>query len=235
MVMPKTNHQSRDFFKSLNSFGRQNHETFWLATRFLDQKARHLALMALCLDGEFYRIVSSVQEEMVAQIRLQWWRDEVQRILSGQLSQQTLAAQSLEGLLKANPDFATEIEHLINAYDDIASGQQGDYAETLFRLLFAVAGAEQHDISKYAVLCSNVFQSANAGVLNRPAVEALARELDAVPEAIWPFLCLFEFTTDWQKKRRPSKLGQRFRLLLCFLGGEARLKTKLLRHAEAGN
>ncbi len=226
--MPETNRSSPDFLKSLNSFAREKHDTFWLATRFLEKEARIKALCVLCLDGEFFRVVSTVNEEIVAQIRLQWWRDEMDKLLNGEPEQLTLPAQALAHLLSKDAGLKSALLDLINAYDDVASGQPGRYAESLFALLFLVNGASSADANRFSLLSGPVFQSANSGGLNTEAVRALVDSLTTVPDAVWPFLSLFEFTRDWRRKRKSGAVERRWRMLASFLGGEGRLQKKLL-------
>ncbi len=224
--MPETKRKSPDFFKSLNSFARDSHQTIWLATGFLESTQRQRALMMLGLDGEFHRIATTISEPMVAQIRLQWWRDEIENILAGKETQQTDAALSLEGLVLDHKLAPQRILDLINAYDDVIAGDEPDYGGALFRLL--MDGPENEETG-CASLLGRYFQTANAGAPDRQSLEGLMQCLQDKHDTRWPWLCLLEFAADWQSKAEAHALVRRWRYWKAFLGGEKRLLKKLER------
>lgn len=232
MVMPETKPESPEFFKTLNSLAKRQHSTFWLSTRFMTPTARRLALCILCLDGEFYRVVSGVNEEIVAQIRLQWWRDEIARLSDGEQGQLTDAGRALSYLL-ANRSACTDgLMTLVNAYDDMASGQASDYPQALFGLLFFVMNEHRALAEEYGRLAGDVFQSANTARPDREAVRRLSGALEKAPDGFWPVLCLFEFLPDWAIRRKPGATEARWRILKAFLGGEKRLQSHLNRFSD---
>lgn len=203
-----------------------------MATRFLSRNGRKLALCVLELDSELYRIVSTVSESAIAQIRLQWWRDEAEKIIRGHDSQKTLAAQALTVILSRPESAEKRILALIDAYDDQISGLPGDHATRLFAALFEIHGEDENLMDRYAALAGRVFTSANTGALDRASATEFAKALCEAPEVFWPWLCLFEFTSDWQEKRQPAPVERRWRYLMAFLRGERALAKKLERIAE---
>ncbi|WP_022695367.1 squalene/phytoene synthase family protein [Ponticaulis koreensis] len=222
--MPETKRKSPDFFKSLNSFARHSHQTIWLATGFLESGQRQRSLMILCLDGEFHRIATTISEAMVAQIRLQWWRDEIDNILAGKDTQQTDPALSLEGLLLDYEVEPRAILDLINAYDDVIAGDEPDYGGALFRLLMNDAETEE---SGCANLLGRYFQTANAGAPDRQSLDGLKQCLQEKNDVRWPWMCLLEFAADWESKAEAHALIRRWRFWKAFLAGEKRLLKKL--------
>ncbi len=139
--------------------------------------------MILCLDGEFHRIATTISEGMVAQIRLQWWRDEIENILAGKETQQTDPALSLEGLLLDHKVGPQRVLDLVNAYDDVISGDEPDYGGALFRLLMNDAGTEE---TRCASLLGRYFQTANAGAPDRESLNGLKEYLQGKDDARWP-------------------------------------------------
>ncbi len=232
MVSGKTKHKSRNFRKKLSAFARRNHETFWLATTFLPAEERLRALCMLCLDGEFYRIVDTVQEPMVAQIRLQWWRDEIEKMQNGADSQATLPAEALDLLLSQSAENRKWVERLIDAYDDGLSGAGQRHAQTLFAVMLAGTGKHDDQIRSVAERAGQVFRSSNAGSLAKDDVLAFACMLSETPDGFWPWLSLFTFLPDWHHSRKPSSLTRRWRLFSAFLGGERKLATRLRSFAD---
>jgi hypothetical protein len=221
--MPETKQKSPDFFGSLNNFVRTQREVFWLATRFLSNAARKRALCMLCLDAEFHRIAATVNDEMVGLIRLQWWRDEAQKILAGETSQQTLAAQSLSYVLQESPEDLRHIINLIDCYDDQLTAGHGQHSVRLFEALLPAA----HDTDTLAQKAGKVFSSAQSGEISPVELDALANGLRNLPNDVWPWMCLFEFTGDWIKGNKPGAFAMRWRIWKAFLGGEKRLAKKL--------
>lgn len=221
--MPETKQKSPDFFLSLNNFVRRHREMLWLATRFLTDARRKRALCILCLDAEFQRIATTVNDEMVGLIRLQWWRDETKKILKGETSQQTLAAQSLSFVLDQSPETADPIIALIDAYDDQLTSGQGNVHSKLFGALLA----NLPDGEKLSETAGEIMHSAQSGQLNTAARDNLIAGLANVSNEAWPWVCLLEFTRDWMRGRKPGAFEMRWRIWKAFLGGEKRLAKKL--------
>lgn len=218
--MAEAKYENPDFFKSLNSFAKAKHETLWLASRFLPNKAeRQRALAIMCLDGEFNRIASISDEEIVSQIRLQWWRDEIERLENGQEPQQTDAALSLAYLIANHSHDKSALLLLIDAYDDIISQNSGAYGEALFNLFVSDESA--------ALAAGRVFQSANQGQLPPTSIEELTAHLESVSDADWPWLALFVFTEHWLTRKKIPPLQKRWRYWVGFAKGEGALKSKL--------
>lgn len=228
MVMPETKQESPVFLKSLNEFVRENHETFWLATRFLGNQHRIRALRLLALDGEFYRVKQMASENMVALIRLQWWRDEIDKVQNGTDSQPTLAGQALGGLLATNPQDAHHVLALIDAYDDLLTGQGNNHAEVLFAGLFDLKEPD----NSLAQTAGKVFRAAHEGRVSGVFLERLAEAVSAnTSESVWVWLCLFGFLPEWKTKKPLSAFGKRWRIWKTFLGGEKRLAGRLRKFA----
>ena len=224
--MPEAKRKSPEFFKSLNSFARHSHQTIWLATRFLKTEQRQRSLMILCLDGEFHRIATTTSEAMVAQIRLQWWRDEIENILAGKETQRTDPALCLEGLLLNHKLEPKSILDLIDAYDDVIAGDEPEYGDALFRLLMDGSEIEE---TRCANLLGRYFQTANAGAPDLQCLAGLKQCLQEKNDARWPWMCLLEFASDWQRKAEAPALVRRWRYWRAFLAGEKRLLKTLER------
>lgn len=228
MVMAKTKREYQAFLKSLNESVRGAHETFWLATRFLASEDRTRALCLLCLDAEFYRIATTTQENMIALIRLQWWRDEIDKLEAGQAPQQTDAALALAYLLQIGSHERHNILRLINTYDDMLSTGIAGHSESLFSVLFS----SPDDQSDLACLCGEVFRLANQGSVPREKLAAMSEAIRNAHPDLWPWLCLFDFVPDWLAKNTLSPFRKRWRIWKAFLAGEKRLAKKLNTLAE---
>lgn len=231
--MPETKHESPDFFKRLETFVKRNHETLWLGTRFLPVARRRRALCLLCLDGEFYRIVTSVNEEMIGQIRLQWWRDEIERLKAGEAPQKSMAGEALGYLLKENADDAAHVLRLLDAYDDHLGKQETRYAENLFGALMddRPRGGGSSPVS---IVCGRVFQLANQKVSGEPltdAVNELADRTSSLDDEEWAWVSLFDLLPFWLEKKNPAPIAKRWRIWRSFLAGEKRLQSRLRRWA----
>ena len=232
--MPETKFSSPDFFKTLNTFAKHHHGTLWLGTRFLPEGERFRALSLLVLDGEFYKVATTASEGMIGQIRLQWWRDEIDRLKEEGAPQGSLAGQALSGLLARNPADGLHVHNLINAYDDYLSGANTAYAPQLFSALMdAGVEGEAHDKTSLAWMAGDVFQNANSARPDADRVKQLANRLDKLSDKDWAFLCLFELLPDWTSKKGGHALQRRWRIWRAFLGGEERLAKRLRRFAES--
>lgn len=228
MVMAKTKRENQAFLKSLSETVRGAHETFWLATRFLPSDQRKRALCLLCLDAEFYRVATTTQENMIALIRLQWWRDEIDKLEAGQEPQQTEAALALAFLLQACSHERNNILRLIDTYDDMLSTGSVGHSETLFAVLFS--STDHH--SGLARLCGDVFRQANQGAVQKESVVSLSEAIHTAHADLWPWLCLFDFVPEWLTKENLSPFRKRWRIWKAFLAGEKRLAKKLRTLAE---
>ena len=85
------------------------------AALFAPEPARQRLLVLYAFDIELSRAAARAAEPMIAQMRLQWWRDVVAGIGAGEAARGHEVAEPLHGLLSAHALPADDLEQLIGA------------------------------------------------------------------------------------------------------------------------
>jgi len=214
----------------------------WLASRFIpdpDQRADVVALYAL--DHELARVPHVVTEALMAEIRLTWWREQLEALLARRgvpghpvlvalakvVARRNLAAEPLLAMVEARFE---DIE--AQPFADLAALQA--YADGVsgapLALALAVLGHGDAAALRPAALAwtvARLFQSAPERLskiegAHAQALTALGRARPAVaalPVAAFPAAAHLTLAGPYLKGRAPGDVEKRLRLLGATLSG----------------
>jgi len=128
--------------ENLDSTVRRVDPDRWLSSRFIADPARRADVIAVyAFNQELARVALGAREPMVAEIRLTWWREGLDDLLSGKPPRGHPVMQALAEAIRRNKLTAAPLEALSDSsFDDLEPGRFAD-AAALERYLDATSGA----------------------------------------------------------------------------------------------
>tara|TARA_B100000678_G_scaffold150315_2_gene125331 strand:- start:34186 stop:34896 length:711 start_codon:yes stop_codon:yes gene_type:complete len=221
--------------KRAKALARRHHETLWLGSRFLPIRERNRVEAILGLDGELLRIMASVSDPLVGQIRYQWWQDQLEALIANPDETLPGDADLLKLVFRQSGLTQDQIADLISARED-GHLDTGVLAKGHAVLLSLLAGQENETVHAELIEQLAKVYSLTDGKGIPEGLESnltqAAHNLHRLSDKFWPLVSAFALAPDWLSGRQRSAVMKRWKILRMFLAGEDSLAKRFLQMAD---
>ena len=233
----------------LEAIVRRSDPDRWLSSRFIGDEAQRADVIALyALDHELDHVVRVAREPLMAEIRLTWWREAIDEILSGRpprghpvldalavaVERRSLARAPLEALVEARfQDLESPRFEDADVLDNHIDATSGAVMALAVAILARVDAIETRPAAQAWALAGLLRQRRVAGVDRFPvgwdAAEPVARAHQALiearakvadlPVAAFPAVAHVALAWPYLAGRNPPGLEKRLRITWAVLSG----------------
>lgn len=203
-------------------------EDRWLATRYAPKDVRTQLVSFYSLVHELERALT-MSEPMIGRIRVQWWREVIDQIYSGQSVRAHDLALALKDEFETKVELKPHLDALLDSYDDVLDGIENEDKPPRIEngAHVAVCGAllidDEYTVGSEEAIanCGRAYVSALIGnPCAMPRLELVQNAFGDIPPKYGAAVLYVALAVKYMKGKRVGALSKRWSIFKAALSGK---------------